>query len=144
MSEQICPKETKGKAAVFPQAREGLERRLKAEETSGYGLLIDYEYCTGCHACEVACVKELNLPLNQYGIKLLTDGPRKMPDSNKWDLNNIPFPTTLCNLCEDRVGKGKMPSCVQHCQSLVISYGPVKELAEKMARKPKMVLFTPK
>ncbi|MFC1640021.1 4Fe-4S binding protein [Gemmatimonadota bacterium] len=20
-----------------------------------YGLLIDYEYCTGCHACEVAC-----------------------------------------------------------------------------------------
>ena len=23
-----------------------------------YGLLIDYEYCTGCNACEVACAQE--------------------------------------------------------------------------------------
>ena len=22
-----------------------------------YGLLIDYEFCTGCHTCEVACKK---------------------------------------------------------------------------------------
>jgi Fe-S-cluster-containing dehydrogenase component len=141
MSEQLS-KGIEGKASVYPQARESLERRLKSEDTSGYGLLIDYEYCTGCHACEVACMKELNLPLNQYGIKLLTDGARQMPDG-RWDLNHIPFPTSLCNLCEDRVSKGKMPSCVQHCQALVMSYGPVKELAEKMARKPKMVLFTP-
>lgn len=140
MSEQLSKSL---EAAVHPEARVGLEKRLKSEETSGYGLLIDYEYCTGCHACEVACIKELNLPLNQYGIKLLTDGARQMPDG-KWDLNNIPLPTSLCNLCEDRVAKGKMPSCVQHCQALVMSYGPVKELAEKMARKPKMVLFTPK
>ncbi len=143
MSEQTCHK-GEGKAAVFPQAREGLESLFKSEETTGYGLLIDYEYCTGCHACEVACIKELNLPLNQYGIKLLTDGPRKMPESNKWDLNNIPFPTSLCNLCEDRVADGKMPSCAQHCQSLVITYGKVEELAAKMVRKPKMVLFTPR
>lgn len=142
MSEQLS-KETKGKASAWPAAREGLERRLKSEDTSGYGLLIDYEYCTGCHACEVACIKELDLPLNQYGIKLLEDGPRKLPNG-KYDLNNIPFPTSLCNLCEDRVAQGKMPSCVQHCQALVMSYGPVKELAEKMARKPKMLLYTPK
>ncbi len=139
---ELLSKETKGKASANPMARIGLESRLKAEDTSGYGLLIDYEYCTGCHACEVACMKELALPLNQYGIKLLQDGPRQTPDG-KWDLNYIPFPTALCNLCEDRVAQGKMPSCAQHCQSLVISYGPVGELADKMARKPKMVLFTP-
>ena len=23
-----------------------------------HGLLIDYEYCTGCHACVVACAQE--------------------------------------------------------------------------------------
>lgn len=144
MSELNCQnKENKGKAAAFPQAREGLERLLKSEENSGNGLLIDYQYCTGCHACEVACIKELNLGPNQYGLKLLEDGPRKMADG-KWDLNYVPFPTSLCDLCEDRTAQGKMPSCVQHCQSLVMSYGPVKELAEKMARKPKMVLFTPK
>ncbi|HBQ85597.1 MAG TPA: oxidoreductase [Syntrophomonas sp.] len=143
MSEQTCLK-GEGKASANSQARAGLERRLKSEETSGYGLLIDYEYCTGCHACEVACMKELDLPLNQYGIKLLEDGPRQLPNSSKWDLNYIPFPTALCNLCENRVADGKMPSCAQHCQAMVITYGPVKELAEKMARKPKMVLFTPK
>ncbi len=143
MSELNSTNETMVKASANPMARIGLESRLKSEGTSGYGLLIDYEYCTGCHACEVACIKELNLPLNQYGIKLLTDGARQLPDGS-WDLNNIPFPTSLCNLCEDRVAQGKMPSCAQHCQALVITYGPVKELAEKMSRKPKMVLFTPK
>lgn len=136
-------KEIEGKASAYPQARENLERLFLSQETSGYGLLIDYEYCTGCHACEVACMKELNLPLGQYGIKLLTDGARQLPNG-KWDLNNIPFPTALCDLCQDRVANGKMPSCVQHCQALVMSYGPVRELAEKMAKKPKMVLFTPK
>ncbi|HCF70666.1 MAG TPA: oxidoreductase, partial [Syntrophomonas sp.] len=34
------------------------------------GLLIDYEYCTGCHSCEVACKKELELPKGKFGIKL--------------------------------------------------------------------------
>lgn len=144
MSELNCQnKENKLQASTNPAAREGLERLLKSEDTSGYGLLIDYEHCTGCHACEVACIKELQLDLNQYGIKLLEDGPRKKADG-KWDLNYIPFPTSLCNLCEERTAQGKIPSCVQHCQALVMSYGPVKELAEKMGRKPKMVLFTPK
>jgi|GEM_PF-263897 Fe-S-cluster-containing hydrogenase components 1 len=143
MSEQTCLR-GEGKAAANPNAREGLEKRFKSEETSGYGLLIDYEYCTGCHACEVACIKELGLPKDQYGINLLQYGPVQLPGSNKWDLNYIPFPTALCNLCEDRVSAGKIPSCVQHCQALVLYYGPVKELTEKMARKPKMVLFTPK
>jgi len=39
------------------------------------GLLIDYEYCTGCHTCEVACKQELDLPVGKWGIKLLEDGP---------------------------------------------------------------------
>ena len=33
-----------------------------------YGLLIDYEYCSGCHACEVACKKRLGLPEGEFGI----------------------------------------------------------------------------
>ena len=37
----------------------------------GYGLLIDYEYCTGCYSCEVACKNELKLPHGKWGIKLL-------------------------------------------------------------------------
>ncbi|WP_094607691.1 hypothetical protein SPSIL_009510 [Sporomusa silvacetica DSM 10669] len=107
------------------------------------GLLIDYEFCTGCHACEVACKKELNLPNGQFGIKVLEDGPRKS-DNGKWEWNYIPMPTDHCNLCEERVAAGKRPTCVHHCQAAVMTYGTVEELAKKAAEKPKMALFTVK
>ena len=28
---------------------------MTAETKATHGLLIDYEYCTGCQSCEVAC-----------------------------------------------------------------------------------------
>ncbi len=42
------------------------------------GLLIDYEYCTGCHSCEVACKQEHGYPVGRGGIDLreiLTEKP---------------------------------------------------------------------
>lgn len=108
------------------------------------GILVDYEYCTGCHTCEVACKKELNLPKGQWGIRVFTDGPRKVYNSGKWELNNIPVLTSLCNLCGERVAKGKLPNCVHHCLAQVMEYGPVEELAKKMAAKGgKMTLLIP-
>ena len=32
---------------------------------SQYGILVDYEFCTGCYACEVACQSEHDMPLGQ-------------------------------------------------------------------------------
>jgi Fe-S-cluster-containing dehydrogenase component len=107
-----------------------------------YGLLIDYEWCTGCHSCEMACKVELGLGQGHYGIKLFEDGPRMMPDG-KWEYLYLPVPTSLCNLCEQRVAQGKLPTCVHHCQSACMSYGPVSELAKKAAAKPKSSLFVP-
>jgi Fe-S-cluster-containing dehydrogenase component len=106
------------------------------------GLLIDYEFCTGCHSCEVACKKELKLNHGQYGIKVAQYGPEQTaPD--KWDFFYVPLPTDLCNLCKDRVAEGKLPTCVHHCQAKVMYYGPAEELVKQMVEKPKMVLFTP-
>lgn len=110
---------------------------------SRYGLLIDYEYCTGCHSCETACKVELGLPVGQYGIRITQEGPHKLIDG-KWEYFYVPIPTSLCNLCEDRVAMGKLPTCVHHCQAACMEYGPVKELAKKMEDKNKMVLFAPK
>jgi Fe-S-cluster-containing dehydrogenase component len=107
-----------------------------------YGLLIDYEWCTGCHSCEMACKVELNLGTGHYGIKLSEDGPRKMPNGT-WEYLYLPIPTSLCNLCEDRTKLGKLPTCVHHCQAACMSYGPVSELAEKAAGKPKTCIFVP-
>ncbi|MBP2653630.1 MAG: 4Fe-4S ferredoxin iron-sulfur binding domain protein [Firmicutes bacterium] len=108
------------------------------------GLLIDYEFCTGCHSCEAACKKELNLPAGKFGIKLAKNGPFKLNEvDDKWELTYVPVPTQLCNLCGDRVASGKKPNCVQHCQASVIEYGPVEELAVKLNNKARQVLFIP-
>lgn len=112
-------------------------------ETTSYGLLINYELCTGCHTCETACKKELELPVGQWGIRVLQDGPRKM-NNGRWEYNYLPMPTSLCDLCEDRVAQGKIPTCVHHCQAGIMNYGPVEELAKMIAGKPKMVIFAPK
>lgn len=107
------------------------------------GILIDYEFCTGCHSCEVACKNVRNLPAGKYGIKILTDGPWQI-DSDRWEFNFIPTPTELCNLCSDSVAKGEKPSCVHHCLAQVMEFGPVDQLAKKMERKGRLVLFAPR
>ncbi|UWG98942.1 oxidoreductase [Dehalobacter sp. DCM] len=109
----------------------------------GFGLLINYEFCTGCHVCEIACKKELDLPVGQWGIKVLQDGPRKMANG-KWEYNFLPMPTSLCDLCAERIKMGKKPTCVHHCQAGIMTYGPLEELVQKMTENPKTVLFAPR
>ena len=106
--------------------------------TIGYGLLVDYDYCTGCHTCEVACRKALDLGTGQFGIKILQDGPRELPNG-KWEYNYLPMPTSLCDLCASRLEEGKKPACVHHC----LYFGTVDELSEVVAEKTHRALFTP-
>jgi Fe-S-cluster-containing dehydrogenase component len=107
------------------------------------GLLIDYEYCTGCHTCEIACQVEFNIPIGKWGIKLAEIGPFQISE-DKWEYTYVPIPTNLCNLCEERVAKGKQPTCVQHCQANVMKCGPVEELVKDMQEKSHLVLFAPR
>jgi anaerobic dimethyl sulfoxide reductase subunit B (iron-sulfur subunit) len=102
-------------------------------------LLIDYNYCTGCHTCEVACQKEHGLAPDQFGIKLNQIGPDQVSE-RKWQYDFFPSPTERCDLCAERVAVGRLPSCVKHCQAGCMEYGAVEELARKMTSK-KMVLF---
>ncbi len=101
------------------------------------GLLVNYEYCTGCHSCEVACKKYLGLKENEYGIKVSEIGPFEFSNSSenpkeKWEWHFIPSLTKACNMCEDRVAKNKMPMCVQHCQAWCMYFDEVEELAKKI------------
>lgn len=111
---------------------------------SACGLLIDNEYCTGCHSCEIACKNELGLPLGQWGIKVLELGPWKLEDGKKWEYRFVPVPTSSCTLCSSRIDAGKKPACVKHCLADAIQYGTLEELAAKMAGKGKMAsIFIP-
>ena len=104
------------------------------------GLLIEYEYCTGCHSCEVACKQENQYPVGKGGIKLneiVTEGDRLRIDY-------LPFPTKYCDLCAKRVKTGEQPACVKACQAATIWYGNICDLAKIMENKPHAALFTPK
>ena len=96
-------------------------------------LLIDYGFCSGCHSCELACRMEHSLTLEEWGIKLLEDGPRKNRDNSMyWDY--VPHITDLCDGCAERTVKGLMPLCVQTCQGKVMYYGTLSEMSETMAK----------
>ena len=120
---------------------------MTAETKATHGLLIDYEYCTGCQSCEVACKEEHGFPVGKWGIRVLDDGPWQKDDSgeggNCFNWNKIPVPTDLCDLCADRFEQGKEPMCVQSCQAKCLEFGTYEELKEKMADKDKTMIIRP-
>ena len=105
-------------------------------------ILVNYDYCTGCHSCEVACKEEHNYPVGKWGIRVHDDGPWEI-EENMINWNKLPFPTDLCDLCAARTAVGREPTCAHHCLANVIVYGTIAELAPKLAEKPKQVLFVP-
>ena len=107
-----------------------------------YGILIDYEYCTGCHTCEVSCKAEHNRPDGHFGIKLAEIGPWQI-DEERWQLKYVPCFTDECVFCPDRISKGKKPACVNNCYTGSMKFGPIEELAKDMNAKRKQVLFRP-
>jgi Fe-S-cluster-containing dehydrogenase component len=120
-----------------------MERRpAMSDGKSRYGLLIDYEYCTGCHACVIACSQEHNWSAGMAGMKVI-EVIEELPKDKAY-LAYIPFPTELCILCASRTKKGLEPACVQHCMANCMKYGRIDELAEEMGKKARMVLWAPR
>lgn len=106
----------------------------------GYGILIDTEWCSGCHSCEMACQMEHALPVGQAGILLNQIGPWEFGDG-LWQLSYLPAITAQCDGCGKRVAAGKQPTCVQHCQAQCMEYGRIEDLAARMDAGSKKVLF---
>ncbi|BDE96608.1 4Fe-4S dicluster domain-containing protein [Raoultibacter timonensis] len=103
-------------------------------------LVVDYDYCSGCHTCEIACQQEHGFAPDQYGIKLTQVGPDQITE-RKWQYDFVPVPTDRCDRCAKRQDSGKVPSCVQHCQAGCIYVGTLDEVSDKLG-KGKVVLFT--
>lgn len=107
------------------------------------GILLDYGFCCDCHTCEVACQKEHGYAPGQFGVKVTEVGPFRIEGTKKYVYDCTPVFTNLCDMCAERVGKGKLPMCVQHCQTACLSFGPVDELARQMDGKRKQSLIVP-
>ena len=106
-----------------------------------YGLLIDYEYCTGCYACQVACAQEYNWPAGMGGIRV-TEIVENLPNDKNY-LKFIPMPTEICILCAPRTKRGEKPACVHTCMSACMKFGKIEDLVKEID-KPRMVLWVPK
>ena len=53
---------------------------------TAFGLLIDYEYCSGCQSCEVSCKEEHGYPVGKWGIRVMDDGPWEIePGRMNWN-----------------------------------------------------------
>ena len=108
------------------------------------GILVDYEWCTGCHSCEVACSVEMThagFPQGHCGIKVHEEGLYWIGPDKATDIF-MPIFTDLCDTCAVRRAQGEpLPTCVKHCQAHVLKFGEVSELATDLERKPKQVLY---
>jgi Fe-S-cluster-containing dehydrogenase component len=113
-----------------------------SNKKSEYGLLIDYEFCTGCHTCELACAQEYKHKPGVRGIKVFEI--EQMLPNGKASLTYFPFPTDVCILCPHLTREGLDPACVKHCMSACMKFGRITELAKKLGKKPKMVLWIPR
>ena len=106
------------------------------------GLLIQYDWCTGCHACEVACKQEHNYSAGMCGIRvdeLVTTDP------DRTEVDFVPITTRFCDLCIDRIKRGEQTTaCVKHCQATCITYGAVAVLAKAQEKQPRSALWAPK
>lgn len=103
-------------------------------------LLINYEYCTGCHACEVACKQEHGYPAGLGGI-MVKDLTHESSDRVQVDF--LPIPTEMCDLCAARTRAGESPACVKHCMSACMMFGDVSELARIAETMPRSAIFVP-
>ena len=111
-----------------------------------YGILADAQWCSGCHSCEVACQMEHGLPVGETGIKVVKIGPWAIGDEadENWQFSYLPIPTKQCDTCAARRGLGKVPTCVQHCQSQCLEFGPLDVLSLRLEVKQKRVLVVAK
>ena len=104
-----------------------------------YALLIDYDYCTGCHSCEVACQQEHHYPPGTNGVIVkeyeYMVGPRVKIDF-------MPFLTDHCDLCTARLKNEERPACVKHCQAACMEFGLTQDLSATLKDRSRAVLYT--
>lgn len=102
---------------------------------SQYGILVDYDWCSGCHSCELACQKEHGYAAGQSGIKVMRVGPWQIEGGgeNDWVFDHLPAFTNMCDVCAERRALGKVPTCVHHCQAQCLTFGKLDELAPKLS-----------
>lgn len=104
-------------------------------------MLIDYEYCSGCRTCEIACNQEYRRPAGKLGGVEVQEYIHTLPSGKLW-ITNIPHFTQACVFCAGRVKKGLAPACAQHCMAKVLTFDTIDNLKKQIPEKRKALLWT--
>lgn len=104
-------------------------------------MLIDYEYCSGCKTCEIACKQEYGRPAGKVGGVEVKESIHTLPNGRLF-ITNTPNFTRACVFCAGRVKQGLAPSCVHHCMARVLTFGKVEDLIKLLPEKRKAILWT--
>ena len=64
-------------------------------------------------------------------------------EGDRWQLTYVPVPTDMCDLCADRVGKGKKPACVHSCYTGCMKYGTVESFQPSWRRRASRSSLSP-
>jgi len=108
---------------------------------SQYGMLIDYEYCTGCKTCVVACKQEYKHEAGKIGGVEVQEFIHRLPNGKLY-LTYMPFFTEVCVFCTKRVKDGLEPACVKHCMANILTFGEIDDLRKEIPKKRKSILWT--
>ena len=84
------------------------------------GIVIDLDSCTGCYACELACKMENDVPVGERWIQVTRIGPKEIDGRLQMDF--LPLYQEGCTLCYQRLDRGLLPYCVQHCPYEALTY----------------------
>ena len=105
------------------------------------GMLINYDYCTGCRApARWPAAWSAASPTTRAAWPWRRRGHGNMlPD--RYQFSYLPVLTDQCDQCAERREAGKDPACVHHCQAFVMRYGDVSELAGQAEEGSKSVLY---
>ncbi|MEM3484437.1 MAG: hypothetical protein QXI12_02300 [Candidatus Methanomethyliaceae archaeon] len=103
-----------------------------------YGLYIDYEWCSGCHSCELACRQEHGFAPNECGIMIIEVNYVR---AGKKIIEYHPIFTEYCDFCAARVREGEKPACVHHCQAACMDFGEAEKMVELLKKKGKGVVY---
>ena len=107
-----------------------------------YGLLIDYQWCTGCHSCEIACQMEHKMPVGKSGILVHDMGHWPIEEGgDEWQLGYLP-PRRRCATAAGAPRARQGPDLRAHCQAQCMDFGPIDEMAEKAKGHKDYALFT--
>ncbi len=106
-----------------------------------YAMLIDYEYCTGCRTCEIACRQEYGREAGKLSGVEVKEFIHTLP-SGRLFITNMPTFTKACVFCAGRVRQGLQPACVQHCMARILTFGKIEDLQKQIPEKRKAILWT--